>query len=199
MNGKAARNDCGLGMALPRPAPGTGDCLPCAGDEGGLMTGDGAPEERLFLSLGRQLREARQQAGRTQAQVVRSMCYSRQAVSAAECGVPRTSHAFWESADAVLATGGTLTVMYDQARRAMRRARSALPGAEDDCEAYGAACGMRVIADMLERMALSMNATADLLSRIDTATTRQSGAARDDNPRANGRHRPVRPERRPDL
>jgi transcriptional regulator with XRE-family HTH domain len=130
------------------------------------MTNGRAAGEELFLSLGRELREAREQAGRTQAQVSREMCYSRQAVSSAERGIPETSRAFWKSADDVLGTGGTLTEMYDQVCQATRDPGSALPRMDDNPQAYWATFGMRAVAGLLERNAQAMTDTANLLRLV---------------------------------
>ena len=64
--------------------------------------------------LGRELRQARQQAGLTQAALARDIGSTQGTVSYAERGHPGSSRTFWAAADTRLGTSGTLTALYDQ-------------------------------------------------------------------------------------
>jgi transcriptional regulator with XRE-family HTH domain len=79
-----------------------------------------APQEAR-AALGVELAAYRRAAGYTQAQLARLTEYSRSTIANVETGRQQVSRSFWERADAVLRTGGTLATGHDQVEAADRR------------------------------------------------------------------------------
>jgi transcriptional regulator with XRE-family HTH domain len=73
--------------------------------------------QELREVLGRSLQAARQAAGLLQRELAHKIGYSRSAVANAESGQTRHAHRFWELCDEVLATGGRLSLGYNEIRR----------------------------------------------------------------------------------
>jgi transcriptional regulator with XRE-family HTH domain len=82
--------------------------------------------------LGRRLAGVRKAAGYTQEQLAVAAGYSRSAVSNAEIGHPEVARAFWARCDAVLRTGRTFTVAFDQVKHAEQRRAAGLADAGPD-------------------------------------------------------------------
>jgi transcriptional regulator with XRE-family HTH domain len=78
-----------------------------------------APQEAR-AALGVELAAYRRAAGCTQAQLARLTEYSRSTIANVETGRQHVPRSFWEAADAVLRTGGTLATGHDQLQAAYR-------------------------------------------------------------------------------
>ncbi len=92
------------------------------------MSGRAGPRR----DLGRRLAGVRKAAGYTQEQLAAAAGYSRSAVSNAETGHPEVARAFWARCDAVLRTGRSFTVAFDQVKHAEQRRAAGLPAAGPD-------------------------------------------------------------------
>jgi len=80
----------------------------------------------LRRDLGRTLKQAREAAGYSQAQLALKTGYARSTVSTVESGSQNAPRIFWERSDAALGTGATLLARYD---RLTQRRVAALPRA----------------------------------------------------------------------
>ena len=70
----------------------------------------------LRRELGRQLADARKEAGYAQREFARRIHYARSTLSTVESGVQHAGRAFWEACDSVLGTGGLFAQGYDRLR-----------------------------------------------------------------------------------